>query len=350
MTKDILRIAGEIAGIGGLLLGIFLLLFKGVIRKRVFPSLTKVQSGRLYRSLLMLPWAIAFVGISCWIFSQVLAHDLNSTAVSSDSLPIVFLDRDFPIAFENSRDKAREVLGAPQEITDAWDGYSSDGLKIYYSMQSGLVDGICLMRRPSGTAFPDTVLGIKVGDSLERVKHVLGKPAEWGRLNSNVSLAVWNHNSNFLIVVFLRDNNAMRSNAAQIDTVFGITYCREWSGARYESIIVKSIEEIRRGQRPSLLEDGVDSYLPKDGAKPLIMDLSDPCFQKPYEISTLQRFPYGGIYGIVNFHESKSVYFWIYPLMSVNPRIRSIRELDADRQPLRKSEEKPNNSDASTGK
>ncbi|HNS80576.1 MAG TPA: hypothetical protein PKM67_03880 [Kiritimatiellia bacterium] len=305
-----------------------------MIRKGVFALLTEDQSRKRLRSIVILTWAIAFVGIRCWALSKVL-----TTEVSSDSPPIVSLDRDFPIAFGDSREKTREVLGEPQEIADVFDGYSSDGIRLYYSIDSGMLDGILFTPMPSGTTSSVTVLGIKIGDSFERVKHVLGEPAEGGRLNAYSSLAVWNHDGNFLIVVFLRANNDMRSDAAQIDEVFGITYCREWSYARHESIIVKSIEEIRRGQRPSLLDEPAM----------VSMDLSDPCFQKPYIIHGPQGFPYGGSYAIVDFHESKNVFFWIYPLMGVEPRIRSIREIDKDGNRLHESKAKANNPDEGDG-
>ena len=47
MDIDLLKIVGQIAGIGGLALGVFLLLFRDLLRKRIFPRLTKKQGFRL---------------------------------------------------------------------------------------------------------------------------------------------------------------------------------------------------------------------------------------------------------------------------------------------------------------
>src|ERR1039457_4853277 len=66
MTANVLRIVGQIAGIGGIALGIFLLLFREVIRKTIFPMLTRDQAYRLLRMVLIFVWSIAVLGIAAW--------------------------------------------------------------------------------------------------------------------------------------------------------------------------------------------------------------------------------------------------------------------------------------------
>lgn len=44
---DIIKIAGQVAGIGGIAIGTLLLLFKEVIRKNIFPNLTKENAYKL---------------------------------------------------------------------------------------------------------------------------------------------------------------------------------------------------------------------------------------------------------------------------------------------------------------
>ena len=54
MTNDVLRIVGQVAGIGGIALGVLLIVFRDVIRKAIFPKLTKDQGYRLLRLIAVL--------------------------------------------------------------------------------------------------------------------------------------------------------------------------------------------------------------------------------------------------------------------------------------------------------
>ncbi len=65
---NMMRVLGQIAGIGGIALGIFLLLFREVIRKKVFPMLTRDQAYRLLRMVLVLVWSIGVLGITAWSY------------------------------------------------------------------------------------------------------------------------------------------------------------------------------------------------------------------------------------------------------------------------------------------
>lgn len=51
MDTQILKTVGQVAGIGGLALGVFLLLFEDTIRKQIFPTLTKAYAYRFERKL-----------------------------------------------------------------------------------------------------------------------------------------------------------------------------------------------------------------------------------------------------------------------------------------------------------
>lgn len=69
MEASVLKIVGQVAGIGGLALGVLLLLFRQVIAKNIFASLTKEQSYRLLRLILTFVWSIAALGIVAWLIS-----------------------------------------------------------------------------------------------------------------------------------------------------------------------------------------------------------------------------------------------------------------------------------------
>lgn len=68
MDSQALKIAGQIAGIGGLALGVFLLLFREIIRKNIFPNLTRKQAYRLLIAMIIMIWSIALLGVGAWVF------------------------------------------------------------------------------------------------------------------------------------------------------------------------------------------------------------------------------------------------------------------------------------------
>jgi len=72
MNLDVLRVVGEIAGIGGLALGVFLLLFRQLIQKSIFARLTKGQSHHLITLFMLLTFFVTLAGIAAWIYAQFL--------------------------------------------------------------------------------------------------------------------------------------------------------------------------------------------------------------------------------------------------------------------------------------
>jgi multisubunit Na+/H+ antiporter MnhB subunit len=69
MDADLLRIVGQIAGIGGIALGVLLLVFRDIIRKRIFPQLARQQAYRLLRLMVVLVWSVAVLGIGAWVWT-----------------------------------------------------------------------------------------------------------------------------------------------------------------------------------------------------------------------------------------------------------------------------------------
>ncbi len=65
---ELLGKMGGIAGIGGLALGVFLILFRDLVRKQIFPKLTKKQSYRIITLMTILVWSDAVIGILSWTF------------------------------------------------------------------------------------------------------------------------------------------------------------------------------------------------------------------------------------------------------------------------------------------
>jgi ABC-type multidrug transport system fused ATPase/permease subunit len=68
--SELLGTAGKIAGIGGIALAVFLLLFREVIRKQIFPQLTKPHAYQLIRQFMYLTFVVAVLGIVAWFFGK----------------------------------------------------------------------------------------------------------------------------------------------------------------------------------------------------------------------------------------------------------------------------------------
>lgn len=69
MNFDTVVSFGQIAGIGGLGLGVFLLIFREVVRKNIFARLDRENSYRAIRLVLILTWSLALAGLAVWGYS-----------------------------------------------------------------------------------------------------------------------------------------------------------------------------------------------------------------------------------------------------------------------------------------
>jgi hypothetical protein len=70
MDTELIKTVGQVAGIGGIALGVFLLLFRDLIRKQIFPTLAKRESYRLLRLIAVLIWSVALAGIGAWVWTS----------------------------------------------------------------------------------------------------------------------------------------------------------------------------------------------------------------------------------------------------------------------------------------
>jgi len=72
MDADIIKTVSQTAGIGGVALGIYLLLFRDIIRKQIFPELSKQHAFRLLRLIAVLVWSVAVLGMGAWMWTMTL--------------------------------------------------------------------------------------------------------------------------------------------------------------------------------------------------------------------------------------------------------------------------------------
>ncbi len=77
MDASLLKTVGQIAGIGGLALGVFLVIFREVIRKNIFPHLAQIHGYRIIRMIVVATFLIASMGIAAWTYVQTIEASGN---------------------------------------------------------------------------------------------------------------------------------------------------------------------------------------------------------------------------------------------------------------------------------
>ncbi|MGA2406836.1 MAG: SUMF1/EgtB/PvdO family nonheme iron enzyme [Bacteroidales bacterium] len=79
---ELFKVAGTIAGLAGIVLIVFFLLFKEIIRKNIFPKMTKRQAYRVVIIILFLIWSLAIFVISAWVYkSKMIQNNLSMNEV-----------------------------------------------------------------------------------------------------------------------------------------------------------------------------------------------------------------------------------------------------------------------------
>ncbi len=84
MDVELLKTFGQIAGIGGLALGVFLLLFRDIIAKNIFPQLAKKDAYRLLRLISVLIFLIAAFGLAAWVWIESSATIVIGNQIETD--------------------------------------------------------------------------------------------------------------------------------------------------------------------------------------------------------------------------------------------------------------------------
>lgn len=86
MESTILKTVGQIAGIGGLSIGVFLLLFKDLLKKLKVPGLTRNQWFKVIVVFMCMVWSIGVIGLLLWFFtSRQISDNQKYSSVQIDS-------------------------------------------------------------------------------------------------------------------------------------------------------------------------------------------------------------------------------------------------------------------------
>ncbi len=127
MSLELFRIAGQIAGIGGLAIGTFLILFREIIRKKIFPNLARTQAYKLLRLMVILIWSLGLAGIASWVFVNAKqARDplpfLRNDVPNEDTKESLAVD--FAVLYEDESGTMRSVSeGATLKTGDGYQIY-----------------------------------------------------------------------------------------------------------------------------------------------------------------------------------------------------------------------------------
>jgi hypothetical protein len=84
METEVLKVVGQVAGIGGLALGVFLLLFREIIRRNIFPMLPPAEAYRLLRLITGAVWSVAVLGIAAWVYTTVNPNEGHASVKAND--------------------------------------------------------------------------------------------------------------------------------------------------------------------------------------------------------------------------------------------------------------------------
>jgi hypothetical protein len=63
MSVSLLKTVGEIAGLGGLALGVFMLVFRDILRQKLLSAVGPAQSYRIIRQMIWATWSLALMGL-----------------------------------------------------------------------------------------------------------------------------------------------------------------------------------------------------------------------------------------------------------------------------------------------
>lgn len=103
MDSNLFKIAGVVAGIGGIAIATVVLIFREVIRKEIFPQLTKHQAYNLLNRIIVLTFVIGALGIGAYIvtakWNGVVASNQNvtTTPVKADLSGTVLDQNERPV-------------------------------------------------------------------------------------------------------------------------------------------------------------------------------------------------------------------------------------------------------------
>ena len=87
MSPDLIKTFGQIAGIGGLALGVLLVVFRDIISKNIFPKLEAGHAYLLLRMMIISVWSVAILGMASWAYMNVREKRLTPSPARQLTVP-----------------------------------------------------------------------------------------------------------------------------------------------------------------------------------------------------------------------------------------------------------------------
>lgn len=90
MEISLLKTVGQVAGLGGLSIGLLILIFRPIISQRFLPQLDRKRAYRLLLLIIIFTWVTALAGIAAWLYSLTLHVEKRDRAISPGpkSIPV----------------------------------------------------------------------------------------------------------------------------------------------------------------------------------------------------------------------------------------------------------------------
>lgn len=86
MEANFFKTLGQIAGIGGISLGVLLFILRGIIRKKIFPKFKNEKLAyRLLRLIVIVVWSVAIIGIAAWVITSIFNKSPGDTITISNT-------------------------------------------------------------------------------------------------------------------------------------------------------------------------------------------------------------------------------------------------------------------------
>lgn len=124
MDYGILKTVGQVAGLGGLAIGMSILVFRDIIRKTVFQNLKRDQAYTIIKLIIGASWTVALAGIGAWAYVSV-----------AQANPKPVEPRDDPVTFH-------PVVTMTRPIKEQVQLFAEDKVAIY-NVAEGQIQQVC---------------------------------------------------------------------------------------------------------------------------------------------------------------------------------------------------------------
>lgn len=128
MELNIFKLFGQVAGIGGLALAILFLIFRDIINKKVFKTMSATQSYKIFRMIIVFLFVIALAGIVAWVYSGSIQQEKTI-----DSGSVINLDS--IITFKEIKDANQKMNALDLNVTQ-------DSLKLRFRSVEFKIDEV----------------------------------------------------------------------------------------------------------------------------------------------------------------------------------------------------------------